>query len=429
MFARAGRLSSKVTSNSRSPPQEVATQSPLFSSSANSQRESQRQTCRSMERSCLLASRSRAQGTRLLQSQRSPEERLAKPSLRVRWSPFRSRQVESGTGQPPRVKFSQPGISATATAVIQDGAVVSVSVSEGGRYRSTPTITFEPAPDVESISVTDGGSGYTRPPSVLLVGGSGSGATATCSINGAVTHLTLDSKGVGYSSPPNVVFSGGGGSGAAAIAGLNEQTGEVSGLTILSGGSGYQYPPSVSFVGGGGSGASATTKIAGPVGDVTVKSRGVNYDRPPQVFFQGGGGTGAAATATTASPGGGAQATCRINGSVVCCKITSEGSGYESQPTVTFSDAGNFRIADLQYTLAHGEITQQDFDDLASQYRESTGPSRGRRNCVCRKRRREVRLQVRQHVRSLGWHAFQYIPRTGVEQRKGLLAGRRHDAV
>lgn len=286
--------------------------------------------------------------------------------------PVESVQVTSGGvgyRQPPRVKFSQPGISATATAVIQDGAVVSVSVSEGGRYRSTPTITFEPAPDVESISVTDGGSGYTRPPSVLLVGGSGSGATATCSINGAVTHLTLDSKGVGYSSPPNVVFSGGGGSGAAAIAGLNEQTGEVSGLTILSGGSGYQYPPSVSFVGGGGSGASATTKIAGPVGDVTVKSRGVNYDRPPQVFFQGGGGTGAAATATTASPGGGAQATCRINGSVVCCKITSEGSGYESQPTVTFSDAGNFRIADLQYTLARGEITQQDFDDLASQYR------------------------------------------------------------
>lgn len=286
--------------------------------------------------------------------------------------PVESVQITSGGigyRQPPRVKFSQPGISATATAVIQDGAVVSVSVSEGGRYRAAPSVTFEPVPDIESIAVTSGGSGYTRPPSVLLIGGSGSGATATCSINGSVTQLTLDSKGLGYTSPPDVVFSGGGGSGAAAIAGLDEETGEVSGLTILSGGSGYQFPPSVSFVGGGGSGAAASTKIAGPVRDVTVKSRGVNYDRPPQVFFQGGGGTGASATATTASPGGGAQATCRINGSVICCKITNEGAGYESQPTVTFSDGGNYKIADLQYQLSRGEITQQDFDDLAAQYR------------------------------------------------------------
>lgn len=287
--------------------------------------------------------------------------------------PVESVQITSGGigyRQPPRVKFSQPGISATATAAIQDGKVVSVSLSEGGRYRTAPAVTFEPVPDVESISVTSGGSGYTRPPTVLLAGGSGSGASAVCSINGALTQLTLTSKGSGYSSPPQVVFSGGGGSGAAAIAGLDEATGEVSGVTILSSGSGYQSPPQVSFTGGGGgSGASAATKIAGPVRDVTVKSRGVNYDRPPQVFFQGGGGTGASATATTASPGGGAQATCRINGSVICCKITNEGSGYESQPTVTFSDGGNYKIADLQYQLSRSEITQQDFDDLAAQYR------------------------------------------------------------
>ena len=277
----------------------------------------------------------------------------------------------SGYRVPPKVVFSQPGISATATSTVKDGAVQSVRVSEGGRYRASPTVSFEPVPDVESITVTAGGSGYTSPPRVLVVGGSGSGCEAKCSIDGKVTGITITSGGSGYTSPPQVSFTGGGGQGASAIAGLNEETGQVSGITVLSPGSGYQSPPTVVFTGGGGNagGAAAVAAIAGPVRDVTVTSRGSGYYRPPQVFFQGSGGTGATATAATAAPGGGAAATSKINGSVIYCKVLNGGSGYRSSPQVTFTGGGNERISSLEAKLSAGEITQAEFDDSVSQFR------------------------------------------------------------
>lgn len=277
----------------------------------------------------------------------------------------------SGYRVPPKVVFSQPGISATATSTIKDGAVQSVRVSEGGRYRASPTVSFEPVPDVESIAVTAGGSGYTSPPRVLVVGGSGSGCEAKCSIDGKVTGITITNGGSGYTSPPTVSFSGGGGSGASAIAGIDEATGKVSGVTVLNPGSGYQSPPTVVFTGGGGNagGAAAVAAIAGPVRDVTVTSRGSGYYRPPQVFFQGSGGTGATATAATAAPGSGAAATSKINGSVIYCKVLNGGSGYRSSPQVTFTGGGNERISSLEAKLSAGEITQAEFDDSVSHFR------------------------------------------------------------
>lgn len=277
----------------------------------------------------------------------------------------------SGYRTPPKVRFSQPGLSAQASATIKDGAVERVSVSHGGRYRAAPQVAFEPVPDVESINVTSGGSGYSSPPSVLVIGGGGSGCTASASIDGRVQTLTLTAGGSGYTSPPQVSFSGGEGQGASAIAGINSATGAVSGITILNPGSGYQSPPSVRISGGGGSGAAAIASIAGPVRDVSVQARGAGYERTPQVFFQGGGGTGAAATATTATLGSGAAATCKINGSVIYCKVTNGGSGYENTPVVSFAGGGNESLSSLESQLASGDITQEEFDASESQFRAS----------------------------------------------------------
>lgn len=72
---------------------------------------------------------------------------------------------------------------------------------------------------VVSITVTNGGSGYTSAPTVTISGGGGSGATATASVvAGAVTAVTITAGGSGYTSNPTVTFSGGGGSGATATA-------------------------------------------------------------------------------------------------------------------------------------------------------------------------------------------------------------------
>ncbi len=67
-----------------------------------------------------------------------------------------------------------------------------------------------------SVTVTNGGSGYTSAPTVTLTGGGGTGATATATIaNGVVTGVTI-TGGSGYTSVPTISFSGGGGTGAAA---------------------------------------------------------------------------------------------------------------------------------------------------------------------------------------------------------------------
>ena len=75
-----------------------------------------------------------------------------------------------------------------------------------------------------SVTVTNGGSGYTSAPTVTVTGGGGSGATATATIsNGVVTGVTI-TGGSGYTSVPTLSFSGGGGTGATATVAPNFST-------------------------------------------------------------------------------------------------------------------------------------------------------------------------------------------------------------
>ena len=74
---------------------------------------------------------------------------------------------------------------------------------------------------VLTITVTAPGIGYVSAPTVTLVGGGGTGATAVANIlGGVVTSITVTSTGFYYTSIPSVVISGGGGAGAAAVATL-----------------------------------------------------------------------------------------------------------------------------------------------------------------------------------------------------------------
>ena len=70
---------------------------------------------------------------------------------------------------------------------------------------------------VASVTVTDGGSGYTSAPTVTI----GGNATAVATVaGGRVTAITVTSAGNRYLSPPSITFSGGNGSGAAATANM-----------------------------------------------------------------------------------------------------------------------------------------------------------------------------------------------------------------
>jgi hypothetical protein len=76
--------------------------------------------------------------------------------------------------------YDQPSSPALATAIVTDGVVT-------------------------SITVTNGGSGYLAPPRIVIVGnGSGAAATATINDTGVVTSITVTNGGSGYWPLPNL---------------------------------------------------------------------------------------------------------------------------------------------------------------------------------------------------------------------------------
>jgi hypothetical protein len=110
---------------------------------------------------------------------------------------------EDGTGL---VRINA-GSVITGNTATKEGAGVSLdSIAEGG---------------VISVTVTDGGKGFTTAPTVTFTGGGGTGATGTAIIShGKVIAVTITNPGTGYITAPTITFTGGGGSHAAATANL-----------------------------------------------------------------------------------------------------------------------------------------------------------------------------------------------------------------
>jgi hypothetical protein len=114
----------------------------------------------------------------------------------------------------------------------QNNAVNTAVNSQGFNEDATHGLYFNGP--IASITVTKGGSGYTSAPTVNIVGGGGTGASATAVVDltpgsptyGQVTEIDLNTVnnvtgGSGYTSTPSITFSGGGGAGVTAQASLS----------------------------------------------------------------------------------------------------------------------------------------------------------------------------------------------------------------
>ena len=123
------------------------------------------------------------------------------------------------------------------------------------RTRPTSSRLRLPAPaQSPRISVSNGGSGYTSAPSVIITGGGGVGATASATIDtnassptfGQVVSIAVGNPGVGYQYNPTVTISGGGGTGAEAVAVV---AGTQPAANTMSQCQGAQacYPPAVNY--------------------------------------------------------------------------------------------------------------------------------------------------------------------------------------
>jgi len=230
----------------------------------------------------------------------------------------------SGYGDHPAVTADGPARTQAKIAATCSLDVESVSVVDGGSYRSAPTASFEPVGEISSVSITSGGGGYSSTPEVKILGGLGSGAGAACTISASIQSFAITNRGRGYLYPPYVLISGGRrprqstqAKATAVLAG-----GSIASISVDVGGSGYYEQPTVAFKFPESAIANSSVS-SGSVSGVQVLSGGCYYTDPPQVVFEGT-GTGAAATAQVQ------------DGVVTSVSITSGGSGYSTPPRVSF---------------------------------------------------------------------------------------------
>lgn len=177
---------------------------------------------------------------------------------------------------------TSPGTGAKGHVTLSGAAVISISVANPGSWETSPTsgnhsLTFSGGGGtgaaatatvgivnrvftVISVALTAGGSGYTSPPTASLTvsGAPVTNPTFTVTIAGqSVATIVLDAGGASYTAPPAVSIVGGGGSGATATS--TESGGAVTALTLTSGGSGYTSTPTVTI--GSGTGATAIAHV------------------------------------------------------------------------------------------------------------------------------------------------------------------------
>ena len=99
---------------------------------------------------------------------------------------------------------------------------------------------------VASITITNGGSGYTTAPAVTIAPPSGQATATAITSGGAVTGFTINSGGAGYSLVPAVTIAPPS-SGTQAIAIARLTGGVVTGFTIINPGSGYTSAPAITI--------------------------------------------------------------------------------------------------------------------------------------------------------------------------------------
>lgn len=237
-------------------------------------------------------------------------------------------------GDVPTVTFPAPaavgGITATGTVVLGGiGNVDEVTITTAGSgYTNTPTVTATSVPGdpgagaqvtaslatiggtVAKLSLTSGGAGFESLPTVAIAAPAGAGLAATASAIlsplGEIKTLTLSNPGQNYFLAPTVTFTSTG-VGASASTTLATTGGVTVGFGAFGGGSLYQAVPTItipspSAAGGVAATASATLAATGGLAAVTIGSGGGQYSRPPVVTVSGA-GIGATATSVLGTVG------------------------------------------------------------------------------------------------------------------------------
>ncbi len=215
------------------------------------------------------------------------------------------------------VAFSGGGGSgATANATVSN-VVNAISITNSGNgYESRPTVSFSGGGGtgvtanctmtVKSVYIFDSvDSNYATPPAVTFSGGGGTGAAATAVLTGnKVTAINVTNGGSGYTSSPNILLNGNPTSTTATNVYARAYCG-VDAVNILTRGSGYTSSPTVTFTKGFDNTppqelditVTGTANLTGAVTGFTVTNSGSGYTDPSAIVATiTGDGTGATAS-------------------------------------------------------------------------------------------------------------------------------------
>ena len=148
---------------------------------------------------------------------------------------------------------------------------------------------------IRSITVLNDGSGYTSTPTVFIstsrdgAGVNASAVAITTSVGGlnSVKELILTNAGAGYTQAPDINIVGGGGSGAIATCTIETTQRGIISFNVLNGGTGYTSPPAIT-ISGPGTGVTAIGESVIDIGNATlqsirVKNPGNGYTSVPTV--------------------------------------------------------------------------------------------------------------------------------------------------
>lgn len=223
--------------------------------------------------------------------------------------------------------------------------------------------------NIKSINLTNGGTGYETPPTVVFTGQNKTIASATCTISGPISSFRIISGGSGYLPSTTLTIDGG-----TSLAVPIITNGVITGVTLTNIGGNYSSPPAITIdpggrsiqsiflsaagtnyttaatieiTGGGGSGATAQLVFVQAMGTiisgVTITNPGYGYTSLPTVTIKANGtGSGAVVGTINLTPiASGANIQCVLNGSVNSLTFVDDGSGYTAQsPSISFIGGG-----------------------------------------------------------------------------------------
>ena len=276
------------------------------------------------------------------------------------------------------------GTTATAVSHIGTGYVRQIFLNDDGSgYTSTPVVSISNSPNgspianatavaitttsanvqsIKEILLTNAGFGYTETPTISIIGGGGTGAIATCSIettSSGVIRFDV-SPGSGYPIPPLVAIGTLTSAGAAATAIVND-SGSVIGFNLSTGGNFYKHAPNVTIDDPPTEGVTATAIAlinSGIVTGFTITDEGASYTStsPPTVSIANTfGDKDLSSSGLTTDI---VRANVSAENKVTSIHIVNPGIGYTIAPIVTIADPPTTGIGTFTFNeLVTGSIS------------------------------------------------------------------------